>query len=283
MKKMLISIDAFGETPRLQINQKSQYHTLFGEIMSVLLYFISLIAIGFFSIEIFLKRSPSVNLSTQADEHPSKIPYYGNFEFLIGIQNSSMLVHMDETIYYAKGFIFRTIKNESGSFNIATEIDVEPCDKAIDKATYELVKHVNIEDYYCFSKQQMKVSNEDLYINDFWNNDGFQMLQIKFYECKNTTKKHNCKPQEYIDKYLRLQEISLYYIDNFIKTTNYNNPFERGMKEVFYYVSNNFTFYLTNYIHHFEIHSDDGLLFTSDHIKDSFKVDLKRCHYISKE
>ena len=106
---MLISIDAFGETPQLQINQKSQYHTLFGEIMSVLLYFISLIAIGFFSIEIFLKRSPSVNLSTQADEHPSKIPYYGNFEFLIGIQNSSMLIHMDETIYYAKGFIFNCL------------------------------------------------------------------------------------------------------------------------------------------------------------------------------
>ena len=91
-----------------------------------------------------------------------------------------------------------------------------------------------------------------------------------------TQQRNNCKPQEYIDKYLRLQEISLYYIDNFIKTTNYNNPFERVMKEVFYYVSNNFTFYLTNYIHHFEIHSDDSLFFTSDHIKDSFKVDYLR-------
>ena len=277
MKRLIIYLDAFGQTPQLLINHQNKYHSFFGGIMTIFLYIISIIAFGFFSMELFRKRSPSVNLSTQADEHPSKIPFYGNFEFLIGVQNSSMLVHMDETIYYAKGYIFSTIKNESGSFNIATEIDVEPCDKALkDTDTYEFVKHVNIEDYYCFSKKQLKAINDDLYINDFWNNDGFRMLQVKFYECKNTTERNNCKPQEYIDKYLKLQEISLYYIDNFVKTTNYRKPFERGMKEVFYYVSNSYTFYLTNYIHHLEVHSDDGLLFTTNHIKDSFKVDYLR-------
>ena len=84
----------------------------------------------------------------------------------------------------------KTIKNNTGSYNIAIEIVLEPCKKTFaNTSAFEFVTHVNIEDYYCFSKQQMKVSNDDLYINDFWNNDGFQMLQIKFYECKNTTKK----------------------------------------------------------------------------------------------
>lgn len=78
-----------------------------------------------------MKQSPSVNLSTQTNEHPSKIDYYGNFEFMIGIQNSSMLVHMDESIYVAKGFLFKTEQNSSGLFNNVIEIELEPCDKAL--------------------------------------------------------------------------------------------------------------------------------------------------------
>ena len=131
MKPVLLSIDVFGETPSLLINQLTQYHSLFGQFMSVALYFISLASLIFFSLELFLKQSPSVNLSTQTNEHPSKIDYYGNFEFMIGIQNSSMLVHMDESIYVAKGFLFKTEQNSSGLFNNVIEIELEPCDKAL--------------------------------------------------------------------------------------------------------------------------------------------------------
>ena len=74
-----------------------------------------------------------------------KINYYDNFEFLIGIQNSSMIVHRDDTIYYAKGFIFKTIKNETSSINQLTEIDLEPCDMALKESkTYDFVQNINL-------------------------------------------------------------------------------------------------------------------------------------------
>ena len=115
-----------------------------------------------------------------------------------------------------------------------------------------------------------------MFINDFWNKNGFQMLQIKFYECKNNTNNNKCKSQDEINEYLSLQEISLYYIDTFVKTTQFKHPFQQGIKEVFYYVSNLYTFYLTNYIAHLEMHNDDGFFFSTNHVTDTFKVENLR-------
>ena len=277
MKKFTLIIDAFGQSPQFLIKRKNYYHSVFGGIITIILYGISVISLIFFSQELFLKRAPSVNLSTESDEHPEKIQYYDNYEFLIGIQNSNMIVHRDETIYKAKGFIFQTLNTNNELNNMVTEIDLESCDIALaDSNVYEFVKDINLEDYYCFAKSQSKVSNNDLFINDFWNNDGFQMIQVKFMECQNTTEDQSCKSQEEINQYLKLQEISLYYIDNFVETTSYEEPFKKGIREVFYYISNDYTFYLTNYIQHLQIVSDDGLLFITKKVKDTFIVDNMR-------
>lgn len=57
MKPVLLSIDVFGETPSLLINQLTQYHSLFGQFMSVALYFISLASLIFFFRAFFEAKS----------------------------------------------------------------------------------------------------------------------------------------------------------------------------------------------------------------------------------
>ena len=74
---------------------------------------------------------------------------------------------------------------------------------------------LELDGYYCFSRNQPNVKPEDLYINEFWGNNGFQMLQIKFYDCVNTTEKQDCASTEVIDEYLHLTDLSLYKLTKF--------------------------------------------------------------------
>ena len=274
MKKIILLIDQFGYTPQFIVKKENQYHSIFGGITTILLYFIGFVAFCFFAQEIFLKKSPSVNLSTQNDEHPSAIQYENNFEFMIGIQNNQYKVVMNDTIFTAKGVLFKTIVNESGSYSDKIDLDLEPCSEALKNSTnYYLLEQYELDGYYCIARNQSKVNFSDLYVNEFWGNDKFQMIQIKIYDCQNSTTKHNCASQEEIDSFLGLTEMSVLMVDTLIQTRDYKNPFQRGIKEKFYYVSNKFQVSITEYIQHLEIISDDGLLFTTNESNDTFKID----------
>ena len=272
--KALLFVDQFGQTPQFLIKKDIQYHSIFGGLMTILVYIIGLIALIFFSQEIFSKNSPSVNLATQNDGHPSKIDYFDNFEFLIGIQNQQYVVEINDKFFTAEGFLFQTVVNDSGTFNIRHTIDLEPCSEALKYSpNYNLFQNLNLEGYYCISRNQSKFNDKDIFIRDFWGSDGFQMLQIKFYDCKNSSTSQNCAPQEEIDKYLGLTEVSLFTVDNLVKTRDYKHPYERTVKEKFYYVSNNFQVSITEYLKHLTIISDDGLLFTTNKTIDMFQHD----------
>lgn len=274
MKKIILFIDQFGYTPQFLVKKENQYHSIFGGIITILLYVIGFVAFCFFAQEIFLKNSPSVNLSTQSDEHPSSIQYENNFEFMVGIQNNQYKVEMNDTIFTAKGVLFKTTVNESGSSSEKIELDLEPCSEALQKSTnYYLLEQYELDGYYCISRNQSNVNFSDIYVNEFWGNDQFQMIQIKIYDCQNSTTKQNCASQEEIDSFLNLTEMSILMVDNLIQTRDYKNPFQRGIKEKFYYVSNKFQVSITEYIKHLEIVSDDGLLFTTNESNDTFKID----------
>lgn len=275
MKKLLLFVDQFGQTPQFLIKRNNHFHSVFGGIITIILYVVGLVSLIFFSEEIVFKNSPSVNLSTQTEEHPSKLLFFDNFEFIIGLQNKNLQVERNEKIFYPRGFLFKTIVNESGSYNQRQEIDLAPCEEELPSSkNYKLFEKLDLEGYYCLSKKQKSnITMNEIFIREFWGNNGFQMLQVKFYDCKNTSTKQNCASQEEIDSFLKLTDLSFYTIDNFIKTRDYKNPFERGLIEKFYYVSKNFQVSITEYIRHLEVLSDDGLLFTTNKTISSFKID----------
>ena len=99
------------------------------------------------------------------------------------------------------------------------------------------------------------------------------MLQVKFYECKNTSESQKCATEERILNALSHTEISIYIIDNYIRTNNYKTPFQRGVREIFSEASINFLVSITQYYHHAQIISDNGLMFTTKSIMNGFKKD----------
>ena len=267
-------LDLFGHSPSFIINNNLQYKTFFGGILSLIAIIISIITTIVFSKELFLKKSPSVNLNTESNLNPDILYYFDNFEFIIGVQNESYTVTIDHSLFSAKGFIFNTTVNETGVFNSVFEIDLQPCNIALKNSpNYDIFKKYNLENFYCISKNQSKFNLNDIYLKEFWGNNGFQMLQVKFYECKNTSESQKCATEERILNALSHTEISIYIIDNYIRTNNYKTPFQRGVREIFSEASINFLVSITQYYHHAQIISDNGLMFTTKSIMNGFKKD----------
>ena len=267
-------IDLFGHSPTFIINNNLQYKTFFGGILSILAIIVAIITAIFFSQELFLKKSPSVNFNTESNLNPDILHYFDNFEFIIGVQNESYTVTIDESLFYAKGFLFNTTINESGIFNNVYEIDLQPCNLALrNSPNYDIFKKYNLENFYCISKNQSKINLNDIYLKEFWGNNGFQMLQIKFYECKNTTESQKCATEERLHNVLTNTGLSIYITDNYVRTNNYKEPFQRAVHEIFSQVSINYIVSITQYYRHTQVESDNGIMFTTSSKINGFKKD----------
>ena len=274
IQTFIIFIDLFGHSPTFIINNNLQYKTFFGGILSILAIIIAVITTIFFSQELFLKKSPSVNLNTESNLNPDILHYFDNFEFIIGVQNESYTVTIDESLFYAKGFLFNTTINETGIFNNVYEIDLQPCNLALrNSPNYDIFKKYNLENFYCISKNQSEINLNDIYLKEFWGNNGFQMLQIKFYECKNTTESQKCATEERLHNVLTNTGLSIYITDNYVRTNNYKEPFQRAVHEIFSQVSINYIVSITQYYRHTQVESDNGIMFTTSSKINEFKKD----------
>ena len=258
-------IDIFGYAPSLSIKNQLFHQTLFGGLLTLLIVIITIIILLFFSQELFNKNSPSVNLSMEALNHPQRLNYFDNFEFLIGIQNSSYMTEINEKIFGAKGTLFKTVVNESGIYNLKTNINLVSCDKALSNSkNKDLYLDLNLKGYYCISNDQ----DEEPYLKEHWGNNDFSMIQIKFVDCDNKT--GNCASEEEVYDFLHSADLSFYMIDNLVSTKNYKNPFSKVIKEQTFKVSDSYKVSVIQYLRHIRIESDDGLLFTTNHSKSSF-------------
>ena len=83
-------IDLFGHTPSFVVNQELKYKTIFGGILSIIILILGLILLIFFSIDLFARNSPSINLSTNLEPNPTKLYYFDNFEFIIGVNYENL-------------------------------------------------------------------------------------------------------------------------------------------------------------------------------------------------
>ena len=265
IRDFFIDIDIFGYAPSLSIKNQLFYQTIFGGLLTLLIIIITIITLIFFSQELFNKNSPSVNLSMDALNHPQRLNYFDNFEFLIGIQNSSYMTEINEKIFGAKGTLFKTVVNESGIYNLKTNINLVSCDKALSNSkNKDLYTDLNLKGYYCISNEQ----NEEPYLKEHWGNNDFSMIQIKFVDCDNKT--GNCASEEEVYDFLHSADLSFYMIDNLVSTKNYKNPFSKVLKEQTFKVSDSYKVSVIQYLRHIRIESDDGLLFTTNHSKSSF-------------
>ena len=91
---------------------------------------------------------------------------------------------VDESLYLPRGNFHITHVYKNGTSTTERKFfDMKICSEIIDETHiyYDILKNFDLNNFYCMPKFVEK--ENDIYLNDYWGNDGFQMLQVKVYTC----------------------------------------------------------------------------------------------------
>ena len=269
-------LDSFGVGINFYLEGYKDYRSQLGGFITLVIYVITIICGIIFSKNLLQRVNPSVSTTSANYPNPEKILYPNNTFFILGITVDS-LPFINESIYKPIAYINTKV---NGSEELMRQnISVDLCDKVLneDYKYYDVIKHLNLSNFYCIDLNQnnkSSINNEELYINEFWGNDGFRMLQIKIFNCSAVADDiSQCADNDIIKEKLSSPIISYYTLKNYIDTNNYKNPFVRGLQETFYYVSYKKFISATQYLKHVQIHSDKGFLFSEEEIIADHTID----------
>ncbi len=269
-------LDSFGVGINFYLEGYKDYRSQLGGFITLVIYVITIICGIIFSKNLLQRVNPSVSTTSANYPNPEKILYPNNTFFILGITVDS-LPFINESIYRPIAYINTKV---NGSEELMRQnISVDLCDKVLneDYKYYDVIKHLNLSNFYCIDLNQNNksdINNEELYINEFWGNDGFRMLQIKIFNCSAVADDiSQCAHNDIIKEKLSSPIISYYTLKNYIDTNNYKNPFVRGLQETFYYVSYKKFISATQYLKHVQIHSDKGFLFSEEEIIADHTID----------
>ena len=269
-------LDSFGVGINFYLEGYKDYRSKLGGFITLVIYVITIICGIIFSKNLLQRVNPSVSTTSANYPNPEKILYPNNTFFILGITVDS-LPFINESIYRPIAYINTKV---NGSEELMRQnISVDLCDKVLneDYKYYDVIKHLNLSNFYCIDLNQnnkSSINNDELYINEFWGNDGFRMLQIKIFNCSAVADDiSQCADNDVIKEKLSSPIISYYTLKNYIDTNNYKNPFVRGLQETFYYVSYKKFISATQYLKHVQIHSDKGFLFSEEEIIADHTID----------
>jgi len=276
MHNYFLIFDSFGINMSFYLKGYNNFRSNFGGVATIIIYLVSIICGFIFANEILIKYNPTISTASAIYPNPTKLYYPDNIFFMFSL-NINSVPFIDETIYRPMGYI-KTKKNGTESL-IERKISLDICSNVFDEKYkyYESIKHLNLNHFYCLVLDKNKnngIDNDELFINEFWGNDGFQMLQIKIYNCSAIAEnKSECASNEIIKEKLKSPIVAYYTLKNYIDTSNYQNPYIRGLQETFYYVSYKKFISATEYIKHVIINSDIGYLFYNLEVNEDSTVD----------
>ena len=221
-------IDLFGKEPELYYKGKNKKSSLIGRVFTILYI---LIYIAFFVYKL-IRMLQKVDVTFyQTTAYTGEIPqihltneiFYGGF----ALANARTLQpFIDESIYYID-LQFRTGERVNNMWNWKIErLELEVCNLSkFNPKYYDLFKDKPMNNMYC-------PKNIDLILQGHITYDTYSYFYVGFYPCVNSTYRHNCKPPEIIDQYLKNTYVSFKMQDIELTPQIYDTPIQLRCKEV---------------------------------------------------
>jgi len=269
-------LDSFGVNMSFYIQGYRDFRSHLGGLVTIIIYASTVLCVYIFAQKLLIKSNPTVNTASAVYPNPTKIYYPDNFVFMFSVSIDS-IPFIDERIYRAVGFI--RYKGNNTEEVLKQNISLDICSNVFNESYkyYDSIKHLNLNNFYCISLDKNLnngIEKEDLFINEFWGHEGFQMLQVKIYNCQAIAQNESeCASFDEIRAKLKSPIVSYYTLKNYIDTNNYKNPYVPGLQETFYYVSYKKYISATQYLKHIQITSDYGLLFSKEENNSDSTVD----------
>ena len=232
---LLKDLDMFGKEPTLYYKGRTKKTSLLGNIFTfcfIFLYFalflyklIRMIRksdVSFYDTYTYEAEPPALNLTNNY--------FYGGFALE---HPETYDVFIDEGIYYPKAY-FKKAERKGQKFEwTTTEIELERCKLEKFGSFYqETFKLKPLDNYYCFK-------NVNFTLEGYFTYDLYSFFYIQFFPCVNTTEKHNCKPIEEIDFYLKSTFVSFLMENIELTPKNYYSPVKAKNEDIFTTINKN--------------------------------------------
>ena len=193
LRNAFLFFDILSPAPKLRVNTKSSYKTIFGGVISIILIITTLTAIFYFGSELIVKNEPvAVN----------SIKNYDTMDFGINSNEYNIFFALEDKYfnYYNDPSIFTltayhkniTLDSEGNELFEYKDLEIKTCDNYYDSSS-KLKEGLDRSIFYCLKPDQVRIQG-------YWGYKVNSFAGIVLSKCQNTTENHNhCKPIEEIN------------------------------------------------------------------------------------
>jgi hypothetical protein len=259
--ELILMADIYGSKPVLKVGKLESFKTNLGSSLTIISILTILLALVYFSLDLFSSANPKIVLSIMNIFNPPKYHLSSeNYGFAFGLEDSSYNQYVDETIYQAKAYQKTATRVQVGNSTQfqwdVTALELGRC--SIDKFPsdfYKLFGDAPLNDMYCLKNNTFDIEGTFL-------NDQYSFLYIELYECKNSTDNidNPCKPKDVIDEALAGAFFSFSHTDITIDPRNFTDPNQKYNGDSYTTISNKYFKEMHHYVKQVTIETDKGFL-----------------------
>lgn len=187
MSENILNLDIYGTKPQFNINKQDNFKTNFGSFLTISSILTTILALSYFSLQLFNVANPKLVTSVKNIFNPSQVLLNNsNYGFSFGLQNPfSYDQFIDESYYRAEAFHMtgkRITNGTTSYFNWTTnQLKLELCNIQKFPTNYHhLFKSLPFGNLYCLKNTAFSLFGTFL-------NEEYQYIMIKLYECRNNT------------------------------------------------------------------------------------------------
>ena len=179
--KYFIFFDIFGERPEFFINGYHSQKTIFGSIISLLLYISIFILFIIFSLDILYHENPTLVKTNYIDEVPDEYIFDNNFMIALVLEYPNYTKFINDKIYTLK--IQETnysYINGSTIINSVREIKYKKCSEFKFTVIPEYFGILDIDNMYCLNLTNFSIEGD--FMRERW-----RTILFNFEKCVNST------------------------------------------------------------------------------------------------
>ena len=254
MKRIIASLDRYGQTPQFLYNGLSACKTAWGGYITLLVICYQAFCLGFIIYRYFERGSSETNINRQFIPDPKGFTLTKQtMPFAFGIEDSSAKLYIDFSIFTVKAlYIFKETRFTNGvdsSVYTTTELPVVPCREVGLDPTY--FSSLPLDTMLCIKEFinptiNMKITGE-------FRSPEFGYIKIFISPCKGAS----CKSESEIMQKLKAGYMTFTYLNYALQSSNYENP-------VIKFPATYFTTFSTDYSKSIEFRMTDTELLTQD-------------------
>lgn len=269
MKELIKFVDIFGQPISLTLNKYKSSKTIFGGLLSIFMMALLLSMFIVTAQDLFNRSNPQVAVeSVNLKELPEIYLDKNLMPLALALTSDSNLV-FNKPEYFK--YNFSVLWGNTSESLTETFYDLTECRKEffplISNETYESSL---ISDYMCVQDQNVSIWGS-------WQESSISYVSLSVRMCQNKTDTSGppCASEEEISRFLRKNSVFFTFLfqDSIINTGLSENPVEYTVKSMYSSLKQETYKIIEVYLKNQTLLSDDGFIFKSSNIFETFKYD----------